>query len=244
LTLAAGLVAGLLSWVGGEFTRDAFPVTIKEPPEVATMRSGMEKAAVLSPLWAAAQRAADRKKTAVAYGLLGALLGAGLCLVGRLSGGPAHRGWSGPVGCGLAAAVAGAALSWALVPVMHRLQLAAKASDPDFAMRFLQIHCLIHAGIAVGIGIAAGLALGWGLGDRASLGRVLLGGLFGAVAGVVLFEVINSLAFPMARAETPLPEASLARLAMYLGVAGGAALLAGLATEARRGGSRSASVAS
>jgi hypothetical protein len=243
MTLAAGLVAGLLSWVGGEFTRNAFPVTIKEPPEAAKTRSAMEKAAILSPLWAEARRAADRKKTAVAYGLLGALLGAGLCLVGRWSGGLALSGWRGPVGCGLTAAVAGAALSWVLVPVMQRLQLAAKASDPDFAMSFLLIHCLTHAGIGAGIGIAAGLALGWGLGERASLGRVLFGGLFGAVAGVFLFEVINSLAFPLLRAETPLPEASLARLAMYLGVAGGAALLAGLATEARLVGSRSASVA-
>ena len=126
----------------------------------------------------------------------------------------------------------GGGLSWVLVPLMYRLQAAAK-SDPDFAMRFLMIHCSIHAGIGAAIGVTAGLALGWGLGDRLSLGRALIGGLLGALAGVFLFETINSMAFPMMRSETPLPEVSLARLAMYLGVAGSAAFLAGLAADAR-----------
>jgi hypothetical protein len=244
LTLAAGLVAGSLSWLGGELTQNAFPVTIEEPPEVAKMKPGMEKSAILSPLWAEAQRAAERRKTAAAYGLLGALLGAALCLIGGRSRRWAQWGWRGTVGGGLTAAVAGVAPSWVLVPLMFRLQAAAKSSGPDFAMSFLMIHCVIHAGIGAAIGIAAGLALGWGLGDRSSLGRALIGGFLGAVAGVLLFETINSLAFPLLRAEKPLPEVSLARLAMYLAVAGSVGLLAGLAADARPRLSRSTSLAS
>jgi hypothetical protein len=244
LTLAAGLVAGSLSWLGGELTQHAFPPMIETPPEVAKMAPGREKSEILSPIWAEARRAAERSKTAAAYGLLGALLGAALCLIGGWSRGRAQSGWRGPVGGGLTAAVAGVALSWVLVPLMYRLQATAKSSDPDFAMRFLIIHCVIHAGIGAAIGVAAGLALGWGLGDRSSLGRALIGGFFGALAGVFLFETINSLAFPLLRAETPLPEASLARLAMYLGVAGGAAFLAGLAADARPRRSHTTSLAS
>jgi hypothetical protein len=244
LTLAAGLVTGLLSWLGGELTRDAFPATIETPPNVAKMASGREKSELLSPLWEEAGRARERNKTAAAYGLLGALLGAALCLVGGWSRGSAHSGWRGPLGAGLTAALAGTVLSWVLVPLMFRLQAAAKDADPDFAMSFLMIHCVIHAGIGAAIGVAAGLALGWGLGDRLSLGRALIGGFFGAVAGVLLFETINSLAFPLLRSEAPLPEVSLARLAMHLGVAGGAAFLAGLAADARPRRARSTSLAS
>jgi hypothetical protein len=52
------------------------------------------------------------------------------------------------------------------------------------------------------------------------------------------------MAFPLLRSETPLPEVSLARLAMYLGVAGGAAFLAGLAADRTPRRSRSTSLAS
>jgi hypothetical protein len=244
-TLAAGLVAGALSWLGGELTQDAlFPITLEMPPEVAKMERGREKSAIVDRLLTESKRAAERNKTAAAYGLLGALLGVALGLVGGRSGGSAHSGWRGAAGGGLTAAVAGAALSWGLIPFMYRLQAAAKIADPDFASRFLQIHCLFHAGFAAGVGFAAGLALGWGLGDRTSLGRALIGGLFGALAGVFLFEMINTTAYPSMRGETPLPEESLARLAMYLCVAGGAALLAGLAADARPRRSRSTSLAS
>jgi hypothetical protein len=167
-----------------------------------------------------------------------------LGLVGGWYGGTAASRIRGALGGGLTAAFVGAALSRVLVPVMYRLQVAALTSDPDFSMKFLLSHCLLHAGLGAGMGIAAGTALGWGLGDKASLGRALAGGLLGALAGVFLFETINSLAFPFMKAEAPLPEESLARLAMYLCVAGGAALLAGLAAAARRRQSTATSLAS
>jgi hypothetical protein len=106
------------------------------------------------------------------------------------------------------------------------------------------IHCLFHAGIGAGIGAATGIALGWGLGDRGSLGRALIGGLFGALAGVFLFETINSLTFPLMPAESPLPAESLPRLVMHLAVAGGTAFLAGLAAGAQSRRSSSPSSAS
>src|SRR5262249_15228288 len=125
-----------------------------------------------------------------------------------------------------------------------RLQADAQFANPDFSSSFLLIHSLFHAGFAAGVGVAAGLALGWGLGDRASLGGALIGGLFGALAGVFLFEMTNSLAYPSMHGETPLPEESLARLAMHLAVAGGTAFLAGMGAGARPRRSNSTSLAS
>lgn len=242
-SLAAGLVVGALLWLGGELTQDAsFPVTLKMPPEVARMARGREKSAIIDRLLTELKRDAERNKTVAAYGLLGALLGVALGLVGGRAGDSARSVWRVAVGGGLIASVAGAALSWGLIPYMYRLQAAAKMADPNFASKYLQIHCLFHAGFAAGVGLAAGLALGWGLGDRASLGRAVIGGLFGALAGVFLFEMINLMAYPSMRGETPLPEESLARLVMYLSVAGGTAFLAGLAADAQPRRSRSTSL--
>jgi hypothetical protein len=244
LTLAAGLVVGSVSWLGGQLTQGAFPVAIETPPEVAKMAPGRDRSAIITALLRQAWRAAERSKVATAYGMLGALLGVALGLIGGRSRGPTRSGWRGALGGGLTGAAVGAGLWWVLAPLMYRLQDAAQIADPDFASRFLQIHCLFHAGIGAGVGVAAGLALGWGLGDRASLGRALIGGFFGALAGVFVFEMINTLASPLGHAETPLPEESLPRLAMYLGVAGGAAFLAGLAADARPRRSRSTPLAS
>jgi hypothetical protein len=244
LTLAAGLVTGSFSWLAGQVTQGAFPVAIETPPEVAKMAPGPDRSAIIAQLLRQAWRASERNKAVAAYGLLGALLGVALGVIGGWSRGSARLGWRGAIGGGLTAAVVGAGLSWLLAPHMFRLQDAAQGADSDFSSRFLQIHCMYHAVIGAGVGLAAGLALGWGLGDRASLGRALIGGFFGALAGVFLFEMANTLASPLGHAETPLPEESLPRLAMYLGVAGGAAFLAGLAAPARPRRSRSTSPAS
>ncbi len=233
LTLAAGLAAGALAWLGGQFTQGAFPAAIETPPEVARMERGPDRSAIIARLLRQAWRAAERNKAGAAYGSLGALLGAALGLIGGRSCAEPRSGRRGALAGGLAAAAVGAGLAWALAPLLYRLQDAAQSADPDFSARFLQLHCLFHAAIAAAVGLAAGLALAWGSGDRAHLIRAPIGGLLGALAGVFLFEMINTLASPLGHAETPLPEESLPRLAMYLAVAGGAAFLAGLAADAR-----------
>jgi hypothetical protein len=246
LTLVAGLLAGFVSWLGGELIQRAFPVTYEVPAEIARM-SGYEKSAKLSELEGEARRVAERKKTVATYGLLGALLGVALGLTGGWSRRSMRSGLGGAVAGGVIAMGAGAALSWVLVPVFYQLQHSAQAAQyahPDATSGIFLIHFLIHAGICVGIGLASAVALGWGLGDWRSLGGVLIGGLFGAIAGGFLFETINSLAFPLMRADWLVPEESLPRLAMHLCVAGGTAVLAGLAVTSRRTRSSSAPSAS
>src|SRR5262249_35229734 len=134
LTLAAGLVAGSLSWLGGEATQTAFPVVLETPPEVAGMGHGYGESGMLRELLGQARRVAERNKTVAAYGLLGALLGVALGLIGGWSGGSARSGWRGAAVGGLTAGVAGAVLSWVLVPLLYRLQVAdaaAQYSHPD-----------------------------------------------------------------------------------------------------------------
>src|SRR5262249_24793089 len=153
LTLAAGLVAGVLSWFGGEVTQNAFPVTFQIPPEVSRM-GGYQKTAMLSLLEGQARRAAERKKTTAAYGLLGALLGVALGLAGGLSRSSPRPKLSRAAVGGLVAGATGAALSWVLVPVFYQLQEAAQAaqySQPDAPSGLYLIHFLVHGGICAGI---------------------------------------------------------------------------------------------
>jgi hypothetical protein len=245
LTLIAGLVAGTLSWLGGEFSPTLFPVVIQIPPDVARL-GGYERSAAMSAVVGRAQRIAQRKQTAAAYGMLGAILGAALGGAGGLARGAPGAGLRAAVAGGATAAAVGAGLSLVLVPLFYTLKAAAEAaqySHPDSPTGIYVIHFLTHGAIAAGVGAVCGAALGWGLRNRASLGRAFIGGLFGAVAGVFLFETINALVFPLVIADAPLSEERLPRLVMHLSVAAAAALLAGLAATERRRASASSGVA-
>src|SRR5262245_46880236 len=76
LTVGAGLLAGLISWAGGEATFDTFKLEdhIVYPPDYKQI-SGYQKLAVQSNIEGVARVVVERKKAAVAFGLLGLILG-------------------------------------------------------------------------------------------------------------------------------------------------------------------------
>jgi hypothetical protein len=224
VTLGAGIIAGTLSGLGGEATGRAIPISMQYPAGFARL-SGYHKEAVMAMVTGDALRVAERKRAAAAYGLLGVLLGVGLGLAGGLARGSLRSGVWGAVVGSVAGAVAGAVLSAALVPVFFQFQ------DPetDATMQGGLLLLFTRAGIFSGIGAAGGLALGWGLGDRRLIGRAAIGGLLGAVFGALVFDVINSLVFPMVRTYEPMPAERTLRMLVQLCVAIGAAVLAGLA---------------
>jgi hypothetical protein len=221
LTLGVGLVSGLISWAGGEwaFTRFRGEHEMIYPPNYQQV-GGYEKQALTANITGAAQRAAERKKAATSFGLLGLVLGVGLGLVGGWVSGSSRSAGVGVLGGGLAGAAAGAGLSWAAVPLFYRYL------DPEVGLFVLFI---THAAIFSGVGAAAGLALGLGLGDRPAMVQALFGGLIGGLIGTVALETINSIAFPLMRTFEPLASEQTPRLSMYLCVAVGIALFAGIA---------------
>jgi hypothetical protein len=222
LTAGAGLVAGCLSWAGGEATFDKYKIAdaMVYPPNYKQI-GGYQKVAVQAEIEGAAQIVVERKKAVVAFGLLGLVLGLVLGLTGGLASGEPRSALGGALGGGAVGAAAGAGLSMALVPLFYRYQ------DPESG-GLLELF-ITHCGIFAGIGAAAGLALAWGLGSRTSLGRALFGGVLGALAGTFIFEAINSLAFPLMRTYEPVPSEQLPRLVVHLCVAVFTALIAGLA---------------
>jgi hypothetical protein len=235
ITLGAGIIAGVLSGLGGEATSRAIPLRMELPANFASI-SGYQKVAVVAMIAGNATRVAVREKAAAAYGLLGVLLGIGLGLTGGWASGSMRSGWKGALVGGVAGGVAGAALSAVFVPIFFRFQ----DPDTDAATLGLLLLFFTHAAIFAGIGAASGLALGWGSGDRGTIGQALVGGLLGAIVGTFAFEVINSLLYPMVRTYEPVPTEPTPRMLLHLCVAVGTAVLAGWAA----GGARKRSASS
>lgn len=223
LTLGAGLLAGLISWAGGEAAIAAFP-TERELvyPEDYNKLSGYQKQARASEIQGRAIRAAERKRAAAGFALLGLTLGLGLGLIGGRAAGSPRTAAIGAGGGGLAGAAVGGLVSWVAVPLFFRFH------DPEIGLMIL---FATHAAIFTAIGGAAGLALG--LGDRPTMARAVPGGLAGGFIGTFALTVVYSLAFPLMRTQEPIASEPAPRLLMYLCAAAGIGLTAGLAAATR-----------
>jgi hypothetical protein len=83
----------------------------------------------------------------------------------------------------------------------------------------LVLPLLIHGGLWTSIGAAAGLAFGVGLGGRGRIARMLLGGVLGAIAGTMVYDVAGALIFPLAQTGRPLSATWGSRLFAHVAVA-------------------------
>jgi hypothetical protein len=212
LALTAGLVAGLASWWIGESFHGQFA-----PPDARTGRR-------LTPdqlkSRSMANDAAQASEATVAFGSLGAVLGLALGLAGGCARGSARAALMAAVAGSILGGTAGALMSRVLVPIYFRVH------DPDHDNLMLAI--LIHGGNWSLLGAAGGAAFGIGLGDRGRALRALLGGLVGAIAGVLVYEIVGGVAFPLDGTADPLSATwrtrLFARLAVTMLGAAGAAI--------------------
>jgi len=200
ITLAGGVVAGLVSWVGGELAHGAFKPRLVQ----VVLMFGQT---VMRPS-ASTSNAADVKNAALAFAILGGVTG----LVMGFAGGLACRSpWRGViVGLGAQAlgALVGALASLALVPLFHR-ELVPDLND-------LLSPIMIHAGIWTGIGAVGGLAFGVGMGCGRRLLRPIGGACLGAVLAAVVFHVVSGGLFPDSGYTGPVATSSLVRLMAML----------------------------
>jgi hypothetical protein len=261
LTLGAGIVVAVLSAIVGEATYNGFPVRIvdrngklvvqmsdkpaaisfpvtKQLPDNFDSMGGYIQTGVRAMLTAEGERTAERYRASTMFGTLGGLLGLGLGLMGGLARGTPRSGWTGAIVGGLGGVLAGAALSWALVPLYFQLQDSAAQAEyknPDAPSGLLLLLFLTHAGICAGVGAFAGLGLGLGLGARKRILVALIAGMFGGCVGAFAFDAVNCLLFPLMRTFTPVPDERVPRLVAQLCVSVATAFIAGLAAaEPRR----------
>jgi len=216
-TLVAGVVAGLVAWLGGEACLNRI-----KPPRHAVNSKGL----VLNITDRREVAVADAKNAGLAFAFLGASLGAGL----GVAGGLARRSDRAAAAAALLGLIVGAAggagMSLALLPPYNDY----KARHPDEAARDLILPLLVHAGIWSAVGALGGLAYGLGLGVRRWLPRIVLGGLAGAALGTMAYELIGAVAFPAAQTtqfvSATWPTRLFARLAVTILAAAGVALAA------------------
>lgn len=213
LAALAGLIAGAGAWAIGETS-----AVVVRPAEAQVPFMGMGP--LVPSVTPEASLAAQRRTAARAFGVLGALTGLLLGLLAGASTAPRSRRLSALAGgFGLVAGgLAGAGAAW-LAPTAFA---GWRAASPDDLMASL----LLHAACGLPIGAVGGLALGFGDRDRALRG--LAGGLAGALAATVLYEILGASVFPMDAtgdliSKTPASRL-LARLLLPALAAAGAAL--------------------
>jgi hypothetical protein len=140
----------------------------------------------------------------VAFGALGALSGLALGLAGGCARRSARAALIAAVAGTILGGAAGAVIPRFLLPIYFRLH------DPD--RDDLILATLIQAGSWCVIGAGAGAAFGIGLGGRGRALRAFLGGLFGAFAGVLVYELVGAYAFPLDATSDPFSATSVTRL--------------------------------
>jgi hypothetical protein len=188
LALTAGLIAGFASWLIGETFHGRF-----KPPVHATSRR-LSHAELKSQFMA--DQAAQGLEATVAFGSLGAVLGLALGLAGGAARRSARTALIAAIVGSILGGTAGAAMTHVLLQVYFRIL------NPDNNDLVLAI--LIQGGIWSVIGAVGGAAFGIGLGDRSRAVRAFLGGLLGGIAGMLVYEMIGAVAFPLDWTSDPL----------------------------------------
>jgi hypothetical protein len=215
-----GALAGLISWGVGETT-----FLDKPPKHEQFIAAGhhLDEATPTTKL--AAMRITSARQHALFGGLFGFFLGAVGGIARRSTGAGVVAGLAGG---GLGAGIGAGAAYFALPIYARHLQM--EGGD-------LLGSLILHACLWTGVGLAGGLALGLGLGGGLRTFKTAIAGALGAFCGVVVFEVLGAIVFPLD--ETGSPSAAtvrtrlLARLLVTVMAAGAAALAASQAGARR-----------
>jgi hypothetical protein len=129
-------------------------------------------------------------------------------------------GWArGSVRAALVAGLVGAGAGAAAGALAPYLVLPAYARYRQMYGGDLAASLVLHGTLWAGIGAAGGLALGLGMGGRLRTWHAALGGLFGAIGGALLFDLLGALFFPLDETGLPMSSSTRTRLLARLTVA-------------------------
>ncbi len=189
----AALFAAAISSVAGEqimarYKSDLFPRSEPHAPSEEKMRR-LHDARLYSAL--------------LTFATTGGLLGLAMGLAGGLTRRSASASAQAAIlGCVLGTATAGG-IAWVLVPIFF------KRFDPNSSS--LVVPLLTQGAIWAGIGAVSGLVFAVGLGGRSRWIPTLVGGLLGAAAAAIVYEIVGALAFPAEHTDLPLSAAITTR---------------------------------
>jgi hypothetical protein len=198
VTLAAGALAGAGSWWAAEHVYGRHPMERMATQGYASPEETRSRMASL--------RRGITVETSRTFAILGGAVALALGLAGGLARGaaPAALG-AGAVGLPLAAG-AGFLATHLMLPIYFG---AYRADNDD-----LGLAVVLQGGVCAPIGAAAGVAFGLGLreGGRPLDFRLVAGGLLGAIAGVVVYQLAGAIAFPFDGTALPLSNSPATRL--------------------------------
>jgi len=200
LALAAGLVAGVASLLAGEeilrgYQSDLFP-KLKIRPSAEDMHR-----------WSGARLYSATLTFTTMGGFLGLTMG--------LAGGLARRS----VFAGVRAAILGLLLGAASAGFMALVLVSIFFQKHDPQSGDLVLPLLTHGAIWSAVGAIGGLAFGLGLGGRGRWKATLVGGLVGAAAATVVYEIVGALAFATSKTDLPVSASITTRAIAQLLVA-------------------------
>jgi hypothetical protein len=212
--IAAGLLAGLLCWGGGEIIWGR--VRSAQTPRIVPFPTAADRDRVI---WG------QVRSTASSFIQQGAILGIVLGLAGGLARRSARAMLIAAIAGGLLGAAAATGAAYGLLPVYYR--------NVEPQENALGIPMITHGAIWGAAGAAAGLAFGLGLGGRGRWARCALGGLMGGVAATMIYDLIGAMAFPLDKTSQPISATVHTRLIAHLAVGLLSAAGAAMAGEVR-----------
>jgi hypothetical protein len=202
IALVAGIVAGLLAWVGGELAQDTFKPRLYEVPNVF--------GAVSMQPTGASTNVAEYKNASLAFAILGGVTGLVMGLAGGVAGRSVGRGVIVGLGAQAVGALVGALASLVLLRFFYR------GLVPDLNDLWLPV--LIHGGIWMAIGAVGGFAFALGKGSarrlQAAIGAAVASGFFASI----LFQTLSARLLPDAESTGPMAGSASARLLAMLSV--------------------------
>jgi hypothetical protein len=182
---AAGLIAGTASLVAGELVLRRYQRDLLAPLSISPSPADMRR-------WHDARLYSATLTFATMGGILGLVMGlAGGSARGSLSSGAR----AATVGFVLGTVAAGS-LALVLVNVFF------KRYDPQTGDLVLPL--LTHGAIWSIVGAVGGLAFGLGLGGRGRWKSTLVGGILGAAAATIVYEIVGAVAFATSKTDLPL----------------------------------------
>jgi hypothetical protein len=208
LTIAAGALAAIIGWAAGEGIAQYSFWDGSPKGNIPGGHGGRDP--VVQKALVNLKNKAEAYNGAVAYGLLGGVLGLSLGIAGGLI---ARSSFLLVVSSSLGlvlGAIAGIGMPLLLVPFF--IKTVRGAPDP-------LIPFYVHGGINAALGGIAGLALGLSTRRLSAIITACVSGAVGGILGTVLFSMLGSVAFPLESEFRALPSSTISRLTAYLCIA-------------------------
>jgi hypothetical protein len=185
LGIAAGLIAGVASVLAGEVILSRYQSDLAPALQIQPSPEVMRR-------WRDARLYSATLTFATMGGLFGLAMG--------LAGGLARRS----VLAGTRAAIVGLLLGTTAAASLSLVLVSNFFAKHDPQSGDLVLPLLTHGAIWSAVGAIGGLALGLGLGGQGRWKVTLAGGLVGAAAATVVYEIVGALAFATSKTDLPL----------------------------------------